>query len=132
MLGILTGIAALANTWIEGKNQKQKGRLELDKAENENKARLLRSTSEYNYAWEIAQLRDKDKTLRWISFALFSAPFIVALFDPHAVNYYFTIALANVPTWWTKSFMAIMGAVWGLSSLKNITPAIINSFKKKK
>ncbi len=132
MIGILTAIGSLATTWLDGRNQKQKAKIELDKAETENQARLLRDENSYNNAWEIAQLRDKDKGLRWVSFALFAAPFIVALFDPQAVNYYFTVALANVPIWWTKSFMGIVGAIWGLSSLKNITPAIINSFKKKK
>ncbi len=132
MLGILTGIATLANTWFEGRNEKQKAKIALDKAEADNKIRLLMSENEYNKEWEIAQIRDKDKGLRWISFILFSAPFLVALFDPQAVNYYFTIALANVPTWWTKSFMSIVGAIWGLSSLKNITPAIINAFRKDK
>ncbi len=132
MLGILTGIATLANTWFEGRNEKQKAKIELNRAEADNKIRLLRDINQYNKEWEIAQILDKDKFLRWLSFVLFSAPFIVALFDPQAVNYYFTIALAHVPTWWTKSFMSIVGAIWGLSSLKNITPAIINAFKKDK
>jgi len=132
MLGILTSIATLATTWFEGRNEKAKGKIALDKAELDNKIRLMLSTQEYNKEWEIAQIRDKDKSLRWFSFILMSAPFIVALFDPQAVNNYFTVALAGVPDWWIKAYMGIVGAIWGLSSLKNITPAIINSFKKNK
>jgi len=132
MLGIFTGIATLANTWFEGRNEKQKAKMAMDAAESANKVRLLASTNEYNKEWEIAQLRDKDKGLRWVSFVIISSPFIVAIFDPDAVNYYFTVALAGVPDWWVKSFMAITGAIWGLSSLKNITPAVLNAFKRAK
>lgn len=132
MLGIFSGIASIANTWLEGRNQKQKASQALDAAEVANKVRLLESENEYNSEWEIAQLRDKDKSLRWFSFLLISAPFIVAIFDPDAVNYYFTTALAAVPEWWVKAWMGIMGAIWGLSSLKNITPALLNSLKGKK
>ncbi len=34
--------------------------------------------------------------------------------------------------WWIKSFMAITGSIWGLSSLKNIIPSLLSSFKKGK
>ncbi len=132
MLGIFTAISSLASTWLQGRNAKAKGKMALDKAEVDNKIRLMLSTQDYNREWEIAQIRDKDKSLRWFSFILMSAPFIIALFDPQAVNYYFTVALAGVPAWWIKAYMGIVGAIWGLSSLKNITPAIINSFKKNK
>jgi len=132
MLGIFTAISSLASTWLQGRNEKAKGKLALDKAEIDNKIRLMLSTQSYNKEWEIAQIRDKDKSLRWFSFILMSAPFIVALFDPNAVNHYFSVALASVPDWWIKAYMGIVGAIWGLSSLKNITPAIINSFKKNK
>ncbi|KKN13336.1 hypothetical protein LCGC14_1007280 [marine sediment metagenome] len=131
MLGIFTAISTLATTWLAGRNEKQKAKIELDKAEVENKARLLRDTNVYNKEWEIAQLRDKDKSLRWLSFIIIASPFVVAIFDPDAVHYYFTVALSGVPNWWIKAFMGIMGAIWGLSSLKNITPAIISSFKRK-
>ena len=132
MLGILNGIATLANTWFEGRNQKQRAKIALDIAEANNKVRLLESTMEYNKEWEIAQLRDKDKVLRWVSFLIFAAPFLFALIDPEAVAYYFNVALAGVPDWWIKAFIGMVGAIWGLSSLKNIAPAILNSFKRNK
>lgn len=132
MLGIFNGIATLANTWFEGRNEKQKAKIALDIAESTNKVRLLESTMEYNKEWEIAQLRDKDKGLRWVSFLILVAPFLVALVNPRAVEYYFNVALAGVPDWWIKAFMGIVGAIWGLSSLRNITPAIINAFKRDK
>ncbi len=135
MLGIGTLIGSLfslGSTWLKGRNERQKSQIEMDKAEAENTARLLRDKDAYNSAWEIATLRDKDKLLRRTSFVMFAAPLVLAIFDPSAVKEYFTIAIASMPDWWIKSFMAITGSIWGLSSLKNIIPSLLSSFKKGK
>ena len=135
MLGIGTlvgSIFELGSTWLKGRNERQKSQIEMDKAEAENTARLLRDKDSYNSAWEIATLRDKDKLLRRTSFVMFAAPLVLAIFDPAAVKEYFTVAISAMPDWWIKSFMAITGSIWGLSSLKNIVPSLLSSFKKEK
>jgi hypothetical protein len=46
---------------------------EMKKAEKQNKARLLLDTNSNNHEWEMANLTDKDKWLRRISFGIFSS-----------------------------------------------------------
>jgi len=103
---------------------------EIKKAEKENKARLMRDTQSNNHEWEMASLADKDKWLRRISFGMFSAPFIWALFDPIGVETYFTIALSSVPSWWLELYGAMVGGVWGISALKNTMPALVGGVAK--
>ena len=83
---------------------------EIKKAESANKSRLL---------------TDKDRWLRRGSFSMFAAPFFWALYDPAAVEQYFTIALAAMPDWYIKMFGAMVGGVWGISALKNTAPALV-------
>tara|TARA_R110000823_G_C15558907_1_gene460249 strand:- start:118 stop:513 length:396 start_codon:yes stop_codon:yes gene_type:complete len=103
---------------------------EIKKAEKENRARLMRDKQSNNHDWEMASLADKDKWLRRISFSMFSAPFVWALFDPVGVETYFTIALSSVPSWWLEMYGAMVGGVWGISALKNTMPALIGGVIK--
>lgn len=107
-----------------------KGKQEMKKAAMENKARLLRDKNSNNHEWEMANLLDKDKTLRLMSFLMFAFPFIAAIFNAQAVNEYFTVAVASVPLWWQQMFVAIVGSVWGIASLKNVLPAAVDGIKK--
>jgi len=131
MVPIIGAISGLITTWLGGYNERQKAKQELQKAELENKARLMRDENSYNHAWEMANLTDKDKWLRRTSFIMFSAPFIIAIFAPQHVAEYFTSAIHSVPDWWVKTYMSITGGIWGLSSLKNVLPGVIDVFKKK-
>jgi len=132
-IGSLIGsVVNLGSTWLEGRNERQKSKIEMDKAEAENIARLLRDKESNNSAWEIATLRDKDKLLRRTSFVMFAAPLVLAMFDPAAVKEYFNLAIHAMPDWWIKSFMGITGSIWGLSSLKNIVPSLLDSFRSGK
>jgi|TARA_R110002124_G_scaffold59277_1_gene163990 hypothetical protein len=103
---------------------------EIKKAEKENRARLMRDKQSNNHDWEMASLADKDKWLRRISFSMFSAPFVWALFDPVGVETYFTIALSSVPSWWLEMYGAMVGGVWGISALKNTMPALVGGVAK--
>jgi hypothetical protein len=120
----------IGKAWLDGFNQKQKAKQDLELAELNNKQRLLLDTQSNNHAWEMANLTDKDKWLRRVSFAMFASPFIIAIFAPEHIQYYFEHAIAMVPEWWQKTFMSITGGVWGLSSLKNILPGVVDMFKK--
>lgn len=103
---------------------------EIKKAESANKARLLLDSQSNNSEWEMASLTDKDRWLRRGSFSMFAAPFFWALYDPAAVEQYFTIALAAMPDWYIKMFGAMVGGVWGISALKNTAPALVGGILK--
>ena len=132
----MTLIKWLAGPIIDGVKEWNKGRVELKKkhldiksAVAENKARLLRDEGSNNHEWEMANLEDKDKWLRRISFGMFAGPFIWALFDPDGVKTYFDTALASMPEWYIQLFAAMIGGVWGFSALKNSIPAIVGGVK---
>ena len=127
MIGLIAG---LVKPLVGGVVDYVKTGQEIKKAEKENKARLMRDTASNNHEWEMASLRDKDRWLRRISFSMFSAPFIWALFDPVGVETYFTIALSSVPEWWLELFGAMVGGVWVVSALKNTMPALVNGVVK--
>ena len=103
---------------------------EIKKAEKENRARLLRDKQSNNHDWEMANLSDKDKWLRRISFSMFSAPFVWALFDPLAVEMYFTLALSAMPEWYIQLYAGMIGGVWGIAALKNTAPALVAGIVK--
>lgn len=127
---LIGGITNLVVGWVNNKQEmqreKQKTELEVEK----NKQRLAADQAEYNAEWEMAALQDKDKALRRLSFAMFSAPLVIAIFSPHHVQEYFSISLNSVPEWWVKSFVAINGAIWGITSLKNAVPQMILNTKR--
>lgn len=123
---IINGI----KSWNEGRVKLKEKDLDIKMAEKENKARLLRDTGQNNHEWEMANLTDKDKWLRRISFGMFSAPFVWALFDPIGVKEYFEVALKAMPEWYIQLYAAMVGGVWGFAALKNSIPSIVGGIKK--
>ena len=127
MIGL---IATLVKPLVGGVvNYVQTGQ-EIKKAEKENRARLLRDKQSNNHDWEMANLSDKDKWLRRISFSMVSAPFVWALFDPLAVEMYFTLALSAMPEWYIQLYAGMIGGVWGIAALKNTAPALVAGIVK--
>jgi hypothetical protein len=122
MIGI---IGTLLGPIVNGVKDYVAGEQEIKKAEKENRARLLRDKQSNNHDWEMANLTDKDKWLRRISFSMFSAPFFWALVDPVGVEQYFNVALSAMPEWYIQMFGAMVGGVWGISALKNTAPALV-------
>lgn len=127
---IFAAIFSLFSGWVKGKQELQKVKIDVERALEENKARLLRDEASYNSAWEQAQLVDKDLLIRRICFCIFSAPFVIAYFDPQAIANYFTTALAVIPHWYIQTYVSIVGAVWGISALKNVAPSLIGGIKQ--
>jgi hypothetical protein len=126
---ILAGLAAIAGEIVGGVRDHFAGKRELKKAEVENRARLLRDKASNNHEWEMANLQDKDKILRWISFCMFTWPFIWIYFDPAASAQYFEILDETMPAWYKQTYMGMTGGIWGLSSLKNVVPSLVNGVK---
>jgi hypothetical protein len=127
MFGLLSGIIGPV---VSGVKDYVMAGQEMKKAEQSNKARLLRDKNTNNSEWEMAALTDKDKWLRRFSFGMFSAPFFWALVDPVAVEQYFNVALSAMPEWYVQIFCSMCGAIWGLSALKNTAPALIGGVIK--
>ena len=127
MLGLLGNVLGPV---VSGVKDYVMAQQDLKKAEAENKARLLRDTKSNNHEWEMANLRDKDKWLRRISFAVFTAPLIWAGFDPIAVQAYFDVALKAMPEWYVQIVLSMVGGIWGISVLKNSVPALVGGIVK--
>lgn len=128
---IIGSISSLIKTWLTGRNEKAKAKQDMERAAYENKARLLRDKETNNHSWEMASITDADKWLRRISFGMFASPFLVAIFAPQHVAQYFSVAINTVPVWWQKTYMAITGGVWGISSLKDSVVGIASQLFKK-
>lgn len=105
----------------------RKAKHDLKKAGLENRARLLRDEMTNNHEWEMQSLEDKDKWIRRTSFFAFILPFVVAIFSPEAVRQYFDVALASIPEWWKNAYIAITGAIWGISSMKTAAGQILGT-----
>lgn len=113
MFGLVSAGIGLFGEWMKGKQQ-------ITKAKAEKVAQLIQSKTDNDHAWEMQQINAKDAWLRRGSFLVFSIPMIWAAFDAQAVNDYFTIALAGVPDWYVKSYMMMIGGIWGIAALKGL------------
>lgn len=131
MLKALLGpIASLAGQVVEKRAEKSAAKHKLDLAVIENKARLAQSKHDANSDWEMAQLQDKDKFLRWFSYTMFTAPIVITVIAPEYGRRIFE-NLEYVPEWMVQVFIAMNGAVWGLSSLKNVAPSVVAPSEEK-
>lgn len=131
MLSIISSVIDGVSTYFSKRQELSNAKLKREIAIEENKARLAKDSQSYNHEWEMASLQNKDRWIQRLSFLMFAAPFIVAIFFPHHIKIYFEESIRQVPEWWTKTFMAINGAVWGLGQLKRSIPQLIEVFKKK-
>jgi len=127
---LISPVAGLASSWLAGRAAKSKAKAALELAVIENKTRLALSETEANHEWEMSQLQDKDKWLRWFSYSMFTAPILVMVVAPEHGKRIFE-NLEYVPSWLIEIWIALNGAVWGLSSLKGVVPSVVGSIRKK-
>ncbi len=116
--GIAGALVDVGKSAFNGYMQGQVDKRKIAAAVADNKIRLAQSEQTHNQAWEMAQLEDKDRFLRRLSFILSSAPMIVAIVEPEAVQNYFNVVLASMPQWYINTYMVIIGAIWGVSEFK--------------
>jgi len=130
MLQALIGpIAGLASSFVNKQAEKAQAKHKLEMAIIENKARLAAAKDQSNADWEMAQLEDKDKILRWFSYTMFTAPIVITVVSPEWGKQIFQ-NLEYAPSWVVEVWIAMNGAVWGLSSLKNVVPSVVGQLKK--
>ena len=127
---LIAPVANLAGTWLASRAAKSKAKQDLELAIIQNKTRLALSENEANHEWEMAQLQDKDKWLRYFSYSMFTAPIVVMVVAPEHGKRIFE-NLEYVPSWLVEIWIALNGAIWGLSSLKGVVPSVIGSVRKR-
>ena len=127
---LIAPVANLAGTWLASRAAKSKAKQDLELAIIQNKTRLALSETEANHEWEMAQLQDKDKWLRYFSYSMFTAPIVVMVVAPEHGKRIFE-NLEYVPSWLVEIWIALNGAIWGLSSLKGVVPSVIGSVRKR-
>ena len=118
-------IGGLLTTVFGGIKDHLEGKRKLKQAEVNNRARLLEDSQSNNHDWEMANLADKDKWMRRISFIMFTWPFLWIYFDPEAAEAYFLILDEQLPEWYKQTYMAMTGGIWGISALKNTLPTVV-------
>lgn len=123
-------VLKIVEDYVNGSRDLALAKQQTKMAAESNRQRLLLDKESHNHSWEMAELTNSDKWIRRISFAMFTGPFLIAIFSPESVNHYFTIGIASIPEWYKQTYMAITGAVWGISNLKNIVPSIVSVFKQ--
>lgn len=126
MISLLVDGVKTVFGWL---GEKSKAKHERTMAALELEKRLLLSQQEANSKWEIAQLNDKDKLLRWAAFILFASPLLAALISPewgHRVQE----AWHMLKDWQANVLSGMCLAVFGMRSIPNVLGAAVGSIKE--
>jgi len=115
---LLPALSGIVQGFFSNWKASQEDARKVAAAVTENRMRLALSEQEHNQEWEMRALEGKDNFLRRISFVCWSAPLIWAYFSPAAAKAYFEESLAGLPDWYVGGYLAITGAIWGISELK--------------
>lgn len=122
MLPLLTAITAVGgfikDVFVR-KYEVSKARHEVELAVEQRKKELALKEGEFDELVVSGALARTDGLLRRVSYSLLTAPFIVAIYDPSLVAYYFNTAIAAVPDWYAMMYFGMIGAIWGLPELVN-------------
>jgi len=122
MIGIITSLFSLGTDIVRGIGEDMKSKRDhkrqVEEAIVKSKIKLAESAESHNQNWELEQIAGKDSLLRRFSFFLLSMPFVIAIVSPESVKQYFDVAISAVPEWYQYAYMAVLGAVWGISEFK--------------
>lgn len=119
---VISALAAPVSTWLNRRAELKAAEHATALAIQENKTRLALSESEYNHQWEMAQLQNSSKVLKYASFSLFAGPVLLAMLAPW-LKVDLTpmwVSLESVPEYWRAGFTGITGAIWGIAQLKDM------------
>lgn len=115
---IVSFLMGLAGEYVTDWKQGRENQRQVEKAVAENRIRLAQAQETHNQEWEMRALEGRDTFLRRASFVAWSAPLAWAAVDAPGAAAYFRDALGALPEWYIGGYLAITGAVWGLSELK--------------
>jgi hypothetical protein len=112
--------------WQKRKTEVSQAEHELEMADIAFRSQLIMNRESHNQAWELEALKAPPKRgpMQWISFLVLGMPFIIAWFDPILVQQYFLVSLAVIPIWYQKTFLSIIGVIWGIAKLKDAADGI--------
>lgn len=99
-----------------------------DMAVINSQAKQAENAQTFESAWELANLKDNDKTLRRVSYVMFSSPIFLAALAPERAETMID-NINRLPPWMIETFIGINGAVWGIASLKKVVPDVITSVR---
>lgn len=128
---IISGLTTLF-TWFK---ERAKETHDLKIAEIRAKKQIVLSKDMANSEWEIAQLLDKDKLLRWAAFLLFASPLIASLVSP-TWGAWVQRAWHSLEPWEANVLSGMCLAVFGLKKIPqlvgNTVGAVVDAIKKPK
>ena len=127
MLPIITAVAGVVSTLIEGVSGHLKDRQALKKAVMENRMRLAQSDAEFNHEWEMKQLENagwKDDVLffAWIGFFIWSG------FCPEDAARVLA-GWERLPQWFLEITFWIVAAVLGVKKIGDYLPGALRGVR---
>jgi hypothetical protein len=125
---IFSFISSPLTQWLKNNGEVKAAKHTRKLAVINNQARLATDEQSNNHEWEMANLQDKDNSLRWCSFWLFALPILLTVFFPGKGAIVFT-NLELVPQWWIKVFVSMVGGIWGIVELKKSVPQLIAAIR---
>lgn len=129
MLGILQLLFNGVKTLVNWQREKSVAKHERDMAQLQLERRLLLSKQEANSQWEIAQLNDKDKLLRWAAFLLFASPLVTSFISPE-LGARVQHAWHTLPIWQANVLSGMCLGVFGRRQIPEILGATVGSVKE--
>lgn len=126
MIGLILEAGKTFFKWMKeksvAKHERNMAALELEK-------RLLLSKQEANSQWEIAQLKDKSKFLRWAAFLLFASPLLISFISPsygrEIQQFWHTM-----PAWQADGLKGFCLAVFGMRQVPMALQGIVGAVKQ--
>ena len=122
MIAIITQLAGLASTWLEGNQKKVEAKAMAQAAMEEAKAEVFRKKATSDTDWEMQSMENaqsswKDEYL----LILFSIPFVMAFIEPLQpyVQRGFEI-LENTPEWYRYALGVMVAASFGVRSFLRV------------
>lgn len=107
---------------------KTKAKHERDMAQLTLETRLLLSEQQANSKWEIAQLNDKDKLLRWAAFLLFASPLIAYWISPE-LGQRVQLGWHSLQSWQSDGLSGMCLAVFGIRKIPELIGSTIGAVK---
>lgn len=126
----LSAVGGIAKSWFNNKVEETKAKGKVKLAELNNRARLLEDKNSNNHAWEMVSLKSSGKALKWASFSLFTLPILVTVVGPFvgagAGVEQMWKNFNQVPEGWMTVYYSMTGSIWGVATLKDTGPAMLN------
>jgi len=111
---LISPLASLAGTFLEGQVSKSKAKANLAQTEAETKAEIMKNAALHDSKWELIMAEStkhgwKDEVVTCIVLA----PCVMAWIDPELAKRGFDV-IAEMPTWYQGAVLGVISAAIGL------------------